>query len=108
MLQHAIELLDSLYVNGDLSIDQHTGIMKGFEDLGKQLNRATEQIERQQWQANEDDERVVSTQLRLESAQELANAYYGMLVRLWNTPKLLDMLDDATLRDFDRLVLNEG
>lgn len=29
----AIALLDSLYANGDLSVDQHTGVMRGFERL---------------------------------------------------------------------------
>lgn len=32
-INDAIALLDSLYDNGDLSVDQHAGIMRGIEEL---------------------------------------------------------------------------
>lgn len=40
----AIALLDSLYESGDLSVDQHAGIMRGFLALQSEIARLNEQL----------------------------------------------------------------
>ena len=52
-MDDAIALLDSLYESGDLSVDQHAGITRGFLSLQAELRAALDvaMTERDRWRA---------------------------------------------------------
>lgn len=55
MEEHAIALLTSLYDNGDLSIDQFDGIMRGFAALQQEIAelRASAELANDRWRRAE-------------------------------------------------------
>lgn len=55
IIDDAIALLNSLYESGDLSVDQHAGIMRGIETLQQEVAelRASAELATTRWKRSE-------------------------------------------------------